>query len=507
MIVDGMKLFTIKQIKELDTYTIQHEPVTSTDLMERAANALYGWFAQNLSTLQPIVVFCGPGNNGGDGLALARLLYTSGYSIEVCYLTASSYSPDFRLNFERLKTLGLLPVEISSILDFPYLDNHHVVVDAIFGSGLSKPLEGLVAELVYHINTSGSRVIAIDIPSGLYGEANPFPNPNPVVMATDCLTLQFPKLSFFFAENSSFVGRWHVLPIGLHPEGLASTSTLWNLLGSESIRGMLKPRERFAHKGNFGHCLVVAGSRGMMGAAVMAAMSAARAGAGLVTLHVPACGYEIAQGLAPNIMVVCDSNEHHLSAVDDIQRYNAVCIGPGLGQHPETADALYKILPELDVPLILDADALNLAAVNPKLLEAIPAGTIITPHPGEFDRMFGVSSCGWKRLERAREAAQHYQLVIVLKGAYSQVVLPNGLVFFNPTGNPGMATGGSGDVLSGLIAGFLAQGYTIADAALLATFVHGLAGDIAAGVVGENALIATDIINNISNALNEISNL
>ncbi|HQM04869.1 MAG TPA: NAD(P)H-hydrate dehydratase [Tenuifilaceae bacterium] len=499
-----MKLFTTKQIRELDAYTIKHEPISSYELMERAANALYSWFAQNLSTLQPIVVFCGPGNNGGDGLALARLLYTSGYSVEVYYLTASAHSSDFQLNLERLKAINFLPVEIFSNSGFPHIGENHVVVDAIFGSGLSKPIEGLAAQLVSHINTSGSRVVAVDIPSGLFGEENPFPNSNPVVRAADCLTLQFPKLSFFFAENSSFVGRWHVLPIGLHPEAIAGASTSWHYTNMETIRGMVKPRERFAHKGIFGHCLVVAGSHGMIGAAVMAAMSAARAGAGLVTLHVPACGYEIAQTLAPNIMVVCDSNEHHLSAVDDFQRYNAVCIGPGLGQHPETADALGKILAEINVPLILDADALNLVAANPKLLGAIPAGTIITPHPGEFDRLFGVSTCGWKRLERAREVAQRYQQVIILKGAYSQVVLPDGRVFFNSTGNPGMATGGSGDVLSGIVVGFLAQGFSIADAALLATFVHGLAGDIAASDLGENALVATDMISYISNALLEI---
>ncbi|BDX38543.1 bifunctional NAD(P)H-hydrate repair enzyme [Tenuifilaceae bacterium CYCD] len=492
-----MKIFTTSQIREIDKYTIDHEPIASIDLMERAADALFGRIVHSISSHKRIIVFCGPGNNGGDGLALARMMHYAGYNIEVYYLQASNYSADFLINLDRIKKTSIFLRVISADSDFPKTGSDSIIVDALYGSGLARPLDGVADELVKYLNASDAKVISIDIPSGLFGDINPYPNPNSVIEADICLTLQFPKKSFFFPENERFFKQWIVLPIGLHPKTIENTATPFYYMGIEEIKGIIVPRKTFSHKGTYGHSLIVAGSMGMMGAASLCTLSAVKSGSGLVTMHIPKCGYTIAQQIVPMAMCRVDADEYIVKSVPDIDKFNSICIGPGLGTNPLTVKALKDLITRVKVPLLLDADALNIISESKELLSALPMNTIITPHPGEFDRLFGKSSCGAERMEKAIDAAKKFKLIIVLKGAYTQIINSDGSVSFNSTGNAGMATGGSGDVLSGIITGLLAQGYSPINSAQLGVFLHGLAGDIAEKKLGQCSLSAENIIESL----------
>lgn len=502
-----MKIFSSEQIRDIDAYTIANEPIASVDLMERASDAIFEWMAQNLSFDNRFVFICGPGNNGGDGLAVARMLFLAGFNASVYYVDSTSYSSDFTINLNRLKKTSIDLKEIIEESDFPLLKHNDIIVDALYGSGLSRPIDGIVAKLVHHINQSGANVVSIDIPSGLFSNKNPYPNTNPIVKATVCLTLQFPKLSFLFAENEQFLKNWQVLPIGLHPGVIEEKMTPYYYTDKADILAILKPRTIFAHKGTYGHCLVVAGSYGMVGAAVLCTKAAVKSGAGLVTVHIPKCGYTIVQQSVPMAMCKVDTNEQFITSILDTDRYSSICIGPGLGTKPETAKVLEKLIPDIKVPSVIDADALNIISENKVLLSSLPENTIITPHPGEFDRLFGKSTSGSERLDKAIEAAKTYKLIIVLKGAYTQVVNSDGCVYFNSTGNSGMATGGSGDILTGVIGGLLAQGYMPLNAAKLGVYIHGLAGDIAKINLGETSLSAQNIEESLSLAFKYLENL
>lgn len=493
-----MKIFSSEQIRDIDAYTIANEPIASIDLMERASDTLFEWIAKNLATSSKYIFICGPGNNGGDGLAVARMMFFAGYNIEVYYLNSASYSVDFSINLSRLKKININLTEISNDSHFPNIKQNDIVIDALYGSGLSRPIDGFGAKLVQHINQSGAHIISLDIPSGLFSNENPYPNANTIVKAKFCLTLQFPKLSFLFAENETYVGQWHTLPIGLHSKAIEEKATPYYYMDRADILSILKPRTVFSHKGTYGHCLVIAGSYGMTGAAMLCTKAAVKSGAGLVTTHVPKCGYNIVQQLVPMAMCVVDTNEHFNTSILNIDKYNCICIGPGLGTNPQTAKMLEKLISDIKVPLVLDADALNIIAENKALLSSLPENTIITPHPGEFDRLFGISTCGLERMKKAIEAAKMYKLIIVLKGVYSQIVNSDGRVFFNSTGNAGMATGGSGDVLTGVIGGLLAQGYSPLNAAKLGVYTHGLAGDIAKINHGVTSLSAKNIEESLS---------
>lgn len=496
-----MKFFSTSQIKEIDKLTIENEPIPSIDLMERAAGAIFYWFVQNVYSNEKVVVFAGHGNNGGDGLALARMLIEVGYSVDVFLLETSTLSPDCLENFNRLNRQGIVEVQIiDGEEDFPHINSNSIILDALFGSGLTRPLSGIAASLVNHINLGKGKVISIDIPSGLLGEANPNPNNNPIIKASKTLTLQFPKLSLFFAENSKYVGEFFTLPIGLSQLAIEKTETNYHFVDIDDARGIHKHREKFSHKGVFGHCLIIAGSKGMIGAAVLASKSCIKTGVGLVSTHIPKIGYSILQQSVPEVMVDEDIDENYFTDISSISKYSAIAIGPGLGKAPKTVDGLLNLLDKVDIPLIIDADGLNIIAENPELLKKLPQGTIITPHPGEFDRLFGKSDCGYERLIKAVESSAKYGILIVLKGSHTQVIWPNNQVFFNSTGNAGMATAGSGDVLTGMIGSLLAQGYESKFAAIFAVYLHGLAGDLAANKIGVEALIASDIIDNIGNA-------
>ena len=501
-----MKIFTSGQIRQIDQYTIEHEPISSANLMERASAELFGWIGRTLSKDAHFLIFCGPGNNGGDGLALARMLSGEKYDVEVFYVSfTGNRSADWETNRERLENeTSLKLISITEASQFPAVSETDIILDAIFGSGLSRPAEGLPAEIIERINSSEARVVSVDIPSGLFGEDNGDNSNHAVVQADFTLTFQFPKLAFMFGENEKYTGEVIILPIGLSGEKIRVTDTPWSCLESVDIRPLLKKRNKFDHKGKFGHSLLVSGSYGKMGASVLAASAALRTGAGLITCLIPSCGYSVVQGSLPEAMVISDESEKYLTAIVDTEIYSAVGVGPGLGTDHSTQEAFHQFLLECKKPVILDADALNILAMNKELIRLLKPQTIITPHPKEFERLAGRSDNGYARLMLQTRFAGEHNIIVVLKGANTSIAFPDGRVWFNSTGNPGMATAGSGDVLTGIILSLLSQGYSPEDAALSGVFIHGLAGDIASEESCFESVIASDIIKNIGNAFNKI---
>ncbi|WP_188933576.1 NAD(P)H-hydrate dehydratase [Dyadobacter endophyticus] len=488
-----MKIFNVEQIRAMDAYTIAREPINSIDLMERASQAFVRWFCNQYVNTRPIAVFCGKGNNGGDGLAIARILSGCGYDVQVFVVEYNlNATDDFRQNLSRLAD-HLTPRLIQSENDLPRLEKKVVCIDALLGSGLSRPVEGLLGIVIKYLNDLPNRLLAVDIASGLYTDRPNGPS-DIIIKPRYTITFQLPKLSFMLPQNAEYVGEWHVVDIGLSSEYIKNTDTHYYFTDKPEAEKRIKPRQKFSHKGTFGHAVLIAGSYGKMGAAVLSGKACLRSGVGLLTMHVPACGYEIAQISVPEAMTTVDESEKYISEAPDLGSATAIGIGPGIGQAPATAKVLEKILGQAKVPVIIDADALNILSTHPHLLYKLPANTILTPHPKEFQRLAGDSSNEYERLEKARVFSSKYKVIICLKGANTAVVLPNGEVHFNSTGNPGMATGGTGDVLTGIITSLLAQKYAPADAAILGVYQHGLAGDRAAEARGQTALIASDVV-------------
>lgn len=502
-----MKIFLSEQIRQIDELTVKNEPVESVDLMERAASAVAEWYKERFSRSQRILIFTGPGNNGGDGLAVARMLKKERYETEVFYVHfTESTSNDWKINRERLLNETGVPFNIiDNAGQLPMIFREDIIIDAIFGSGLSRPVEGPVAEIVRCINESEHfTVISIDIPSGLFAEDNSNNNPDNIIKADHTLSFQFPKLSFMFAENHIYAGSWTILPIGLDQRAIMTTLTPYELLEGTSVAPLIKKRNKFDHKGILGHGLLIGGSYGKMGAVVLAARAALRTGTGLVSCHVPYCGNLPLQAAIPEAMVIHDKSERYISDISYPDIFDAFGIGPGMGTMNESHDALFRFLASCKKPLVIDADALNILSANPEWLSMLPEKCILTPHPGEFERLAGKTGSGYERLEKQVEFSHKYNCIVVLKGAHTSVTTPSGEVWFNSTGNPGMATAGSGDVLTGMILSLLARHYEPADAAVAGVFLHGLAGDIAAEVLGFEAVMASDIIDAISGAFRRI---
>ncbi|MEA1873486.1 MAG: NAD(P)H-hydrate dehydratase [Bacteroidota bacterium] len=502
-----VKLFKTSQIKAIDTYTMKHEPIVSLDLMERAAENLVFWMSIEFFTDMPMLFLIGPGNNGGDGLAMARLLKKSGYDVQVCLIEiATKLSSDCEHNFNRLKEVDIVVQHIKSMDDFPEISSDTVIVDAIFGAGLSRPIHGLPAEIIHKVNSLSNRRVAIDAPSGLFGENNS-ENDDAIFKADDTLAIQFPSLSFLFAENAQFVGCWNKIDIDLHPDAIENTPSDWLFIERQDVLMRMKRRDIFANKGNFGHALLIAGAYQKMGAAVLAAKACLKSGVGLLTCHIPQTGYQIMQISGPEAMISIDQSDVIFSDIPDLSKYNAIGVGPGIGEKPNTLLAMNVLINQVKVPAVFDADALNIISKHPELLEKLPKNSILTPHPKEFERLFGASKNSYQELEKLTEAAKRYQLIIILKGANTRIALPDGRVLFNSTGNPGMATGGSGDVLTGMILSFLAQNYSAEDAAIIAVYLHGAAGDLYAKNYAPETLIASDLINNFGSVLNELRDI
>lgn len=491
-----MKIFNTPQIRELDAFTIAQEPISSLDLMERASLAFTRWFCEQYVNTRPVAIFCGKGNNGGDGLAIARLLSQKTYHVKVYILNHSqTVTPDFTKNLLRLEN-HLNPSLIEEGDDFPQIAENVIVIDAILGSGLTRGVEGFLAEMIGKINHLPNNVISVDIASGLFGDQSNV-DKQTIIKPTATVAFQFPKLAFMFPQNAEFVGDWHVVNIGLHPQYIQDTTTPYSFSERVDCEKLFKPRDKYAHKGRFGHALLLAGSYGKMGAATLSGRACLRSGVGLLTMHIPAIGYQIMQISIPEAMISVDTDVDYLTKLPDLRPYQAVGIGPGIGTDRSTVQLVEELLVQINAPLVIDADALNLLAENKRLLNDLPRNTILTPHPKEFQRLAGDSANDYERLELARNFAQKYEVIVCLKGANTAVILSNGEVHFNSTGNPGMATGGSGDVLTGIITSLLAQGYKPEDAAILGVYEHGLAGDNAARTRGMTALIASDIVDHL----------
>jgi NAD(P)H-hydrate epimerase len=476
--------------------------------MERAAKAIARAISEQWSTLTPIVVFAGPGNNGGDALAVARLLATANYSVSVYLFNISGHlSADCAVNRQRLKECKQIQTftEVTQEFDPPQLDEPTLVIDGLFGSGLNKPLAGGFASLVKYINASPSRVVSIDLPSGLMSEDNTYNVRANIIKADLTLTLQQQKLAFFFPENQEFIGKLRILDIRLSQEGIRKIDAQYNLIEETEIRPLLLGRDRYAHKGNMGNALIIAGSYGMAGAAVLATKACLRSGAGKVTVHTPRRNNMILQISVPEAVVQVDQEDTIFSQAVDTEDYNALGIGPGLGQNETTAIALIAQLRRATCPVVVDADALNMLANHRAWMMQLPKEIIFTPHPKEFDRMEGNAADSYERLTKAREMAERLQGYIILKGHYSALCCPDGHVMFNNTGNAGMATAGSGDVLTGIITALLARGYKQREACMVGMYLHGLAGDIAARHVGMESLIASDLIQYLPEAFKRLN--
>ena len=477
--------------------------------MERAAIQLTDSIVAEWDKDMKVVVFAGPGNNGGDALAVARMLAVRGYNVSTwLFNTSGRLSDDCKKNRDRLKDVKQVAsfVMVTEEFDPPTLDAQTLVVDGLFGSGLNKPLSGGFASLVKYVNTSPAKVVSIDIPSGLMTESNEYNVKSNIMKADVTLTLQQPKLSFLFPENQQFIGHVEVLDIGISQEGIDKTDAQFYILEKSDITPCLKRRDPFAHKGSMGHALLVAGSRGMAGAAMLAAKACLRTGVGKVTVHTPACNTLPLQIGVPEVVLDVDSDTNVVSEAVDTDCFKAMGIGPGLGTNENTAIAVIGQMRRAQCPIVVDADALNILAAHKAWLQQIPVGAILTPHIGEFDRLEGVSTDSYERLSKAMLLAERQHAYIVLKGHYTAIITPGGRVLFSPTGNPGMATAGSGDVLTGIITALLARGYTQGEACAIGTYLHGLAGDIAARSLGEESLIASDIINSLPMAFKELSN-
>jgi len=499
-----MKILSASQLREADDYTIKHEPVKSIALMERAATACSEWIRAKFKVETPFLVICGGGNNGGDGMAIARQLIQLGYDVRVRFLKFKVLSPDCATNLKRLKENKKTDIaELKNISEFPILRRNEVIIDAIFGTGISRMPEGISAQCIGRINEEGARIISIDLPSGfLPDETNQ--GSALIIQADETLTFQRPKLGMMFPENYKFLGKWHVLDIGLHPGYLSHVASKNLFVLESSVRNILKPRTVFSHKGMYGHALLISGSEGKMGAAVLAAHACVRSGSGLLSMMIPGCGNTIMQTSVPEAMLVKSGGEKYVSGNADWKKYTAIGIGPGMDTGSQQAETLQHLLRNYKGPLVLDADALNILGMNKAWLSLLPANSILTPHRKEFERLAGKTSNDFERNKMQKEFAATYKCIVVLKGAYTCTALPDGTCHFNSTGNPGMAKGGSGDALTGILLGLLAQGYQPADAAKLAVYLHGLAADIAVKYKTVYSLTPSDIIRYLPLAFRKI---
>lgn len=489
-----MKIATAEQIRALDQATIERESITSLELMERAAGACYYHLLGDLyqDNATNVALFCGPGNNGGDGWVLARLIHTSNFPVTVYDCQIGKRSPDNEANFLRFqKEHPELVVTINEGDKLPEL-KYSIIIDALFGSGLNRPLTGYWATLIEHINQANAKRYAVDIPSGMFADQY---SDGAIINADFTYSFELPKLAFFAPSYAPFLGEVSVISIGLDQDFIEAMPVKQSQLMAADLKASLHHRHSFDHKGTFGHALIIAGSYGKIGAATLSARAALRAGAGLVTVHLPKCGYEIMQIGFPEAMCQIDRHRYIFTqAPDDLTPYQTIGIGPGLGQDTTTAAALHELLQRYDRPLVIDADALNILGKNPTWLKLLPPHSILTPHPKEFERLFGKTENDFQRWELQLAKARELNVIIVLKTAKTSIATPDGYLYFNSTGNPGMGTAGTGDVLTGIITGLLAQSYPPLLAAQLGVFLHGLAGDIAAERTEQESLLASDVI-------------
>ncbi|PHS63949.1 MAG: bifunctional ADP-dependent NAD(P)H-hydrate dehydratase/NAD(P)H-hydrate epimerase [Flavobacterium sp.] len=501
-----MKVLSTEQFYQADKVTIKTQKLKSIDLMERAAEQCFNWFDTNLKgSPVPIHVFCGIGNNGGDGLALGRMLIKHGYNVTVYIANfTDKRSPDFLSNYNLIREVSEdWPILMTSEEDFPEINKEDIIVDALFGIGLNRPPEGWVKKLIQYLNELKAFKLAIDIPSGLYPEKT-IEDEEAVFKANHTLTFQNPKLALFLPENANYSQTFDILDIGLDTNFINEQEPLAIIIGKFEAQNIYKPRNKFAHKGKFGHSLLIGGSYGKIGAITLATKAAIKVGAGLVTAMIPKCGYAIIQTSIPEAMVITDASENIITQIEPSFNPSVIAIGPGLGTDKKTITALRKFIKEnKEIPLVLDADALNCISEDKSLLKLLPKNSILTPHPGELKRLIGEWKNDYHKIELTKKFSITNKVIVLIKGANTMII--NGTeVYINQNGNPGMATAGSGDVLAGMITGLVSQGYDSLEATLFGVYLHGSAGDIASSYLGFEALIASNIIDNIGNAFQEL---
>jgi NAD(P)H-hydrate epimerase len=507
-----MKILNTEQIRQADAFTIQSKHISSIDLMERASQRFCEAYIEHFPQFsgRPVWIFCGTGNNGGDGLVIARLLYRKKIKVSIMVFGDPKMgSPDFMENWSRIVDRTPLKTQIHHQIwnpkRIPVIPDDAVIIDALVGSGLNKPLTGDLESLVMHLNALPNPVISVDVPTGLFADRPT--QPHTAIRAMGTISFQVPKLAFMMPNNYEIVGEWYIADIGLDEAFIGNADTPFSYLLSGDLKSLLKPRGKFSHKGNFGHSLIVAGSKGKMGAAMLATSACLRLGSGLTTAWVPGCGYFPMQSALPEAMLIADPSDETISQLpDNLDRFNAVAIGPGLGQSASVFPAVSSLLQLYSGPLVIDADGLNLLASQRELLHLITHRAILTPHPGEFRRLAGEWKDDFHRIELLREFAMHYKVIVVFKGAHTAIAVPDGNVKFNSSGNPALAKGGSGDVLTGMICSLLAQGYNLEDAAVLGVHLHGLAADVAVKELDMRCVLATDLIKNFSRAFEKLKN-
>ncbi len=499
-----MKIFTAEQIYAADRFTIEKQQITSDLLMERSATQIFEWMNARLQGAQVrIHLFCGIGNNGGDGIALARHLHEKGYAISVYVVNYSDKrSKDFLINLDRLKDRKLWPEFLDSDCSFPEIGGDDIIVDAIFGIGLNRAPDDWVAKLIKHLNSSSAFILAVDIPSGLFTNQVP-KNHEYVIRANHVLSFQAPKLAFFLPQTGIFVNQWELLDIGLDGEYLFKTDTAFELIGKPEVLPMYRPRLKFSHKGSYGHSLLIGGSYGKIGAAQLAARACIEAGSGLVTAYLPKCGYIPMQTAAPEIMVITDDEDKRIENISFDIKPTVVGIGMGMGTNKETVQAFTDFIKTNKTPLVIDADGLNILAMHPELLKKLPEQSVLTPHLKELERLIGIWKDDFDKLEKTKTFSKKYNCIVVIKGAHT-ITVYDGVGYINSTGNPGMATAGSGDVLAGVITGFIAQGYVPLNAAIFGVYLHGLAGDVTVSESGYESVTATKLISNLGKAFLEL---
>ena len=500
-----MKILSAKQTQLADAYTIEHKPICSIELMEVASKAFVEKFIQLIDSKHPVAIFAGMGNNGGDGFAIARLLLEKKYTINLYWVQYSKQaSDDLLLNKNRLSKLKKSIIhEIDDVKKFSDISSDTVIIDALWGSGLNRAIEGLGKKIIQNINERFKHIIAVDIPSGLFADQHT--DSDIVIRAKHTISFQLPKLAFMFPENFKYCGEWHTVNIGLNKTFIRQARSNHLFIGKRYITEILKPKSKFDHKGTYGHACIVGGSYGKMGAIILSAEAALRTGAGLVSVNIPTCGYEIMQESLAEAMVITNKGEKALEIISPEKRADAVGIGPGLGKVATTIKAFKNWLKTTHKPIVIDADAINIIASNEALIKEIPKQSILTPHMKEFERLIGKTKNDFDRNEKQIAFSKKHKLIIVLKGAHTCITSPEGICHFNSTGNQGMATAGSGDVLTGIITSLLAQKYDALDAAIIGVYLHGLAGDCAIKEIHPNSLIASDIIKNISTAFKSLT--
>lgn len=487
-----MKILNAEQIHKWDAYTIEHEPITSLDLMERAANACTDFISEQEMFNKHFKIFCGKGNNGGDGLAIARQLLNQHYNVSVYIIEFGAVgTADFQANLQRLHELNVDIHFIQSEEFFPLINQDDVIIDALYGSGLNRPLKDLSAALVNHINQSKAFVIAIDVPSGMFIDKSSVNNA--VIKANSTLTFQCYKLCFLVAENAENTGSLKILDIELDNSFLDTVESVCQITSKTFIQSIYKPRKPFSHKGTYGHALIIAGNVGKMGAALMATHACLRTGAGLTTVNVPKDFLSVVHISLPEAM--CNLREDDLN----FEKINAVGIGPGLGTEKDAKELVEKTIKQFKQPMVIDADALNIISANKEILNKLNDATILTPHPKEFERLFGKAVDDFERIGTAIHHSKKYNCVIVLKGTFT-LIAHNGKGYFNTTGNAGLAKGGSGDILTGIITALLAQKYEPIYAAVFGVYLHGLAADITLEKQSEESMLASDVIQSLGTA-------